>query len=146
MLVLHVLWVELRNRHLANLVAITTAHLHTPITSCTYRIKGCNSVAMETDTWTYLCFDTPKIIRNLLTLPDFLELCPVPLILQWVRASFAMSETNFCAARDTRRTLYCVCWVIHSLHSNHSQYISHWDYMRSSNIAHVHLTCVVYWV
>ncbi len=40
-----------------------------------------------------------------LTFPDFLELCPEPRILQCCRASFAMSEMNFCAASDTKRML-----------------------------------------
>ena len=40
------------------------------------------------------------------TLPDFLELWPEPLILQCCRASLAMSDTNFWAAREIILTLH----------------------------------------
>ena len=39
------------------------------------------------------------------TFPDFRELCPEPRILQYCKASFAISETNFCAANDIKRML-----------------------------------------
>ncbi len=47
----------------------------------------------------------PLVKRPEHTLPDFLELWPEPLILQCCRASLAMSDTNFCAAREIILTL-----------------------------------------
>jgi len=49
----------------------------------------------------------PPVLPSTLTdLPDLRELCPDPLILQYCNESLTMSDTNFCAARETRRTLH----------------------------------------